>query len=470
MAELQAAPISPISDTDIGVVSQPESFSVKILPSPLTANRQERFTEDTSDVSFVSEDNKKLHLHKALLAVESLVFQKMCVEDVVSLAGMEVDWNAFCNAIALVYGKEVKLSTEELLETYKTANAYDLASVKVAIIERIPKIRQDVVMQLFSVVLKTERQMSVKKRMMHTCKDFLINHFDQISSSDLNLIPFDVMCDILQSDKLNVESEVSLFKAVISWVQANLECLSLSVRNIQDLLGHIRYGTISYQDLVKIVSGNFCNHKKFSTALTTYHALNADIIQADLVQFTPRKYHSRPFLQVFPALPDVRVSRTERAITFSDLSLSDNQYPIAVYHSNEFTVFKFSVQFLSSAFVQSCSISNIRLRFRLVPLGCPPEEDSEEISLSLHHGISTPFICNVAISGRDFQATAFSDAAHEDVQPFGYVTKRIKFSKPYSIYMSITGNTTSARSNTLASRSHSQPPIGTATITFHHLE
>ena len=449
--------------TVLGNVVAFESGIFEILPLPTTADRQESFTEHTSDVTFVSADNKKLHLHKALLAVEFPVFQKMCTEDVVSLAGTEVDWNALCNAIALVYGKEVKLSKEELLEMYKAANAYDLASVKAAIIERIPEIKQDVVVQLFSVVLKTERQMSVKKRMMHTCKDFLINRFDQISNSDLNLIPFDVMCDILQSDKLDVESEVSLFKAVISWVQANLECLSLSVSNIQDLLGHIRYGTISYQDLVKIVSGNFCNHKKFSTALNTYHALNADIIQADLVQFTPRKNHSRPFLQVFQILPDVRVSRTERAITFSDLSLSDNQYPIAVYHSNEFTVFKFSVQFLSSAFVQGCSISNIQLRFRLIPLGCPPEEDSEEISLSLHHGISSPFFCNVAISGRDFQATAFSHAAHKDVQSFGYVTKRIKFSRPYFIYMSITGNTHATKSN-------SQPPIGTATITFHHSE
>ena len=316
MAEVQPSLGTPKSEKGKGKKGKrdivPKSVSVKILPSPLTADRQERFTEDTSDVSFVSADNKKLHLHKALLAVESPVFQKMCVEEVVSLAGTEVDWDAFCNAIALVYGKKVELSNEELLEMYKAANVYDLASVKVAITERIPEIRHDVVIQLFSMVLKTERQMSVKKRMMHTCKDFVINHFDQISTSDsVNLISFDVMCDILQSDNLKVESEVSLFKAVISWVQANLECLSLSVRNIQDLLGHIRYGTISYQDLVKIVSGNFCNHKKFSNALSTYHALNADIVQSDLVQFTPRKYH-RPFLLVFQALPDVRISRTER--------------------------------------------------------------------------------------------------------------------------------------------------------------
>ena len=439
MAEVQPAPIIPKSDPDIDVVSK--SFSVKILPSPLTADRQERFTEDTSDVTFVSTGNKKLHRHKALLAVESPVFQKMCTEDVVSLAGTEVDWDAFCNAIALVYGKEVELSKEELLEMYKAANAYDLASVKIAIIERIPEIRQDVVVQLFSVVLKTERQMSVKKRMMHTCKDFLINHFDQISSSDLNLIPFDVMCDILQSDKLKVKSEVSLFKAVISWVQANSESLSLSVRNIQDLLGHIRYGTISYGDLVKIVSGNFCNHKKFSTALNTYHALNADVIQADLVQFTPRKYH-RPFLQVFQTLPDVGVSRTKRAITCSNIPLSANQYPIAVYHSNESTAFSFCVEFLSSAFLNGCSNIAMQLRFRLIPLGCPPE-DSEEILIP-YHWISFPFICNVAISGRDFQATAFKDATRKDASPFAYVTKKVKFSRPYLIHMSISGNISTA--------------------------
>ena len=457
MAEVQPSPGSPKSDPDI--VSKP--VSVKILPSPSSADRHKRFTEDTSDVIFVNAHNKKLHLHKALLAVESPVFQKMCTEEVVSLAGMEVGWDAFCNAIALVYGKEVELSTDELLEMYKAANVYDLALVKVAIIERIPEIRLDVVMQLFSVVLKTERQTSVKKRMMHTCKDFLIDRFDQISTSDLNLIPFDVMCDILQSDNLKVESEVSLFEAVISWVQANLECLSLSVKNIQDLLGHIRYGTISYQDLVKIVSGNFCNHKKFSTALNTYHALNAGTIQSDLVQFTPRKYQ-RPFLQVFQALPDVRISRNERAITCSDLPLSDSQYPIAVYHSNEFTVFSFHVLFLSSVFEEGWSISNIQLRFGLVPLGCP-QEDLEEISLTSHYRISSPFICNVAISGRDFQATALDDAAREDAQPFAYVTKKIKFSRPYFIYMSITGRTSS---NAVDSAMDTQSPTANATITY----
>ena len=460
MAEVQPSLGTPKSEKGKGKKGKrdvvPKSVSVKILPSSLSTDRQERFTEDTSDVSFVSADNKKLHLHKALLAVESPVFQKMCVEEVVSLAGSEVDWDAFCNAIALVYGKEVELSTDGLLEMYKAANVYDFVSVKVAIIERIPEMRQDVVIQLFSAVLKTEHLTSVKKRMMHTCKDFLIDRFDQISTSDLNLIPFDMMCDILQSDNLKVESEVSLFKAVISWVQANLECLSLSVRNIQDLLGHIRYGTISYQDLVKIVSGNFCNHKRFSTALTAYHAPNASTIQADLVQFTPRKYQ-RPFLQVFQILPEVGISRTERAITCSDIPLSNSQYPIAVYHSNEYTAFSFRVQFLSSAFAEGCSISNIQSKFHLVPLGCPQEDwDPEKISLTPRHRISSPFICNVAISGRDFQATAFHDAGRKDDPPFAYVTKKIKFSRPYFIYMS------THKIPTI----NSQPSTATATITY----
>ena len=411
----------------------PVSVSVKILPSPSTADRYERFTEDTSDVSFVSADNKKLHLHKAILAVESPVFQKMCVEEVVSLAGTEVDWDAFCNAIALVYGKEVELSTDGLLEMYKVANTYDLASVKTAIIEGVPKIKQDDVIQLFLMVLKTERQMSIRKRMMHTCKDFLISHFDQLTDSDLNMIPFDVMCNILQSNDLKVESEVLLFEKAVSWIEANSECFGLSDANIQDLLGNIRYGTISHDDLINIVSGKICNREKFSGALKAYRQLGATMLWSDHVQFTRRKYH-RPCLQVFQTLSDIGVKRTEKSMTYSDIFLGWGQYPTAVYQCSDSFKFSFDVQLHNPGpnFVPEKFFP--KLDFHLVA-----SHYSNNFSLPIDSKVDATTTCKVAIRGSNFQATTINSRHYFNNQPIGHVSEEIPFSQPYLIYISVFG-------------------------------
>ena len=131
-------------------VSRGNVQTIQLSPaSSISPGLSERFTDETSDVLFVNESKEELRLHRAVLAVNSPVFFTMFEgewkeKNAKSVPlGEDVNWEAFSIAVNLLYGITTYESPNCLLEVYKIANMYDLASVKYSIADSIPRMEME---------------------------------------------------------------------------------------------------------------------------------------------------------------------------------------------------------------------------------------------------------------------------------------------------------------------------------------
>ena len=95
----------------------------------------------------------------------------------------------------------------------------------------------------------------------HSCRDLLLvahmftlrNFQDVINNEEFLLLNAEQLCDIIQSDELNVVSEEEVFKAVLKWVHFDL----VDRRNkLKDVLQHVRLPVLNAKFLVSVVSAD----------------------------------------------------------------------------------------------------------------------------------------------------------------------------------------------------------------------
>ena len=293
--------------------------TIQLSPaSCISPGLSERFTDETSDVLFVNDSKEELRLHRTVLAVNSPVFFTMFEgewkeKNAKSVPlGEGVNWEAFSIAVNLLYGIATDVTPSCLLEVYKIANMYDLASVKSSIAECIPKMDVEDVISL-SVLAGQLEDHDLESGVIYqaTLKSFTANCERLSHCDEVVQLSYNVMTWLAQSDKVTV-SEIDLYRILIRWAEENED---LSYKKMQNLFSHIRYDTIARWLLTSEVAGGICNRSKFAEALKHYERLTVGAIWSNIESFRPRESQKIP-LNVYPMSPDLGVIADSEKTTF----------------------------------------------------------------------------------------------------------------------------------------------------------
>ena len=308
--------------------ASPKFFLIDPILS--TVGLKERFTDDNADVVFTSGSDKTFSAHRAVLSVSSSVFFKMFEGEwkekntkEISLPDT-VDFEAFSAALSLLYGIQVSVEKGRLLEVYKLADMYDLASVKMAIAMGIPGWNTDLVIDMCLLATQFDSQCLCNAKIMQSCVDFFISNFHTLSNEvevEISKLPYEVMMKVVQSDELNVSSELEVSQVLVKWTRSQS---NISFQQVQDLFEHVRYDAIPYKQLSTVVSRDICNHERFGKALASADFLDVESLQSEIKWFAPRKYQtiSHP-LKVYPLHPDIVVTREAKCSTFTNFQGSN---------------------------------------------------------------------------------------------------------------------------------------------------
>ena len=287
---------------------EPSPKIFQIDPILSTVGLKERFTDDNADVVFTCrESDKTFSSHRAVLSVSSSVFFKMFKGEWKERNAKEislpdtVDFEAFSAALSLVYGIQVSVEKGCLPELYKIADMYDLACIKIAIAMGIPGWSIDLVIDICLLATQFDSKCLCNAKIMQACVDFLISNFHSLRNeeeAEISKLPYEVMMKVVQSDKLNVSSELEVWQVLVKWTTSQSNLL---FHEVQDLFEHVRYDGIPYKQLATVVSSDVCNHEQFGKALASADYLDVERLQSEIKWFTPRKYQdSGQPLQVYP--------------------------------------------------------------------------------------------------------------------------------------------------------------------------
>ena len=310
--------IDPFGDPPYETIESPVR-RIQLSPaSCISPGLSERFTDEKSDVLFVNKSKEELRLHRAVLAVNSPVFFTMFEgewkeKNAKSVPlGEDVNWEAFSTAVNLLYGIATDVTPSCLLEVFKIANMYDLASVKSSIVECMPKMEMEDVISL-SVLAGQLEDHDLDSGVIHqaTLKSFASNCEHLSDCDEVVKLSYNVMTMLAQSDKVTVP-EIDLYRILIQWAEDNED---LSYKKMQNLFSHIRYGTIPRWLLTSEVAGGICNRSKFSEALKHYEHLTAGALRSDIESFCLRESQKNP-LNVYPMSSGLGVIADSEKTTF----------------------------------------------------------------------------------------------------------------------------------------------------------
>ena len=267
---------------------------------------KERYSEDTADVFFVNKETKeRLPAHRQVLSVASAVFFKMFngdwkeKEEKEIPAPKEYKWESFKAAITLLYGDEVEVEGSSIPDIYAVAHCYDLAEVLPIIAHAISQWgcnRLDTVLKLCALAAE-------EKELMQAVVKFIAVNLEKIKKTPLKLgsLPYDAMLMLVQSKNISAPEAV-LLGLLNEWTEGQPE---VSLKKLQELYSHIRYGIVPYESLLCCVT-----HRNLRAVFQMHQQLSIDNVKENLIQLTPRPLQKDAF-QVFPLAPDVAVTRQE---------------------------------------------------------------------------------------------------------------------------------------------------------------
>ena len=217
----------------VGVsMMEPSPKIFLIDPILSTVGLKERFTDDNADVVFTRETDKTFSAHRAVLSVSSSVFFKMFKGEWKerNAKGIflpdTVDFEAFSAALSLVYGIQVSVEKGRLPELYKIADRYDLACVKIAIAMGIPGWSIDLIIDMCLLATQFDSKCLCNAKIMQACVDFFVSNFHFLSNeeeAEISKLPYEVMMKVVQSDELNVSSELEVWQVLVKWTTSSTQ-------------------------------------------------------------------------------------------------------------------------------------------------------------------------------------------------------------------------------------------------------
>ena len=182
----------------------------------------------------------------------------------------DIEWEIFSNVISFLYGHQVEFEEDTLPHLFKAANDLQLDNLKVAIIDSMTdewELKDPSIAGAMCKTVALQTDPSVTSgRLRAVSVRYFIRNIQTIANNDpadLSPIPYDVMLEIAQSQGIRAP-EVRLYYFLKTWAESKRQ--TLTHKEVQNLFGHVRYGTIPYTELEQIGRCSFKNDEKFWAA------------------------------------------------------------------------------------------------------------------------------------------------------------------------------------------------------------
>nr|QZX63210.1 DNA excision repair protein ERCC-2 [Halisarca dujardinii] len=289
---------------DSPAVKKPKSVSKVLLSLSNSFNGlDDNFNSENVDVIFV-DNSKEVPAHRMVLSLCSPYFFKMFQgsgdwqeknQKNIPIPG-KFSFNIFKTVVDLLYGLEVEVPEESLLELYRAADYLQLEKLKKEIVEGF--VSWEVADYSIVFTLCSQENQSIAP-----CVTFIASHlaeivdveFPAVSFSDIGKLSFDTVLNIAKSEDVT-ESEETLHLFLSIWANQH----SLSFGMVMELFSHIRYGTISKTVLTqRIACSPYYNTTLMGRALSHFAGFKKQHVYSHPLQYTLRERQAFPDVMAF---------------------------------------------------------------------------------------------------------------------------------------------------------------------------
>ena len=263
-----------------------------------------KYSQDNTDIVFKNrETGQEKRAHKTILSVLSPVFSTWFKEEWEQdkdrtgypVPG-DIEWGIFSNVISFLYGRQVEFEEDTLPDLFKAADYLQLDNLKVAIIESMTdqwELKDPSIAGAMCTAVASQTDPRVMSRWLYTVSvRYLIRNIQTIVNNgtiDLSPLPYDVMVEIAQSEEIRVP-EIQLYHFLRMWAEQSQH--KLTHEEVKKLFGHVRYGTIPYNELEQIGRYSLKNDEQFWVAFSgdfKYLSTVGTVPVPDVQQITSRK-------------------------------------------------------------------------------------------------------------------------------------------------------------------------------------
>jgi hypothetical protein len=285
------------SNSDVSMARKPKiAAKVPLLLGTSFSGLRKSFCSENTDIAFVNENDsgQMLPAHKMVLSVSSpFFFEKLQGDwkekdqDRLPVPG-GFQWSMFKIVIDLLYGEQVEVEEDLLVEIYRAAHYLQLDKLKMAIDKGFAT------WNLENVAVAIE--MCIQAEIPRNSKEFVARHIKKILDQELDFtrLTKETILDISMSENVKV-SEAVLHAFLTKWTEAHED--RLSFEDVQKIFGNIRYGTIKEDDLRTLACSKYYHNLHLGTALKQQDkssTLDMSVVRAHPVQYCSRKFQA-PF-------------------------------------------------------------------------------------------------------------------------------------------------------------------------------
>lgn len=285
---------------------RPCTCTVTLYPLKIGDNLRERYNEDTADVFFVqTQTNERLPAHRQVLSVASAVFFKMFSGDWKEKSEMKVPapvdfkWESFKATLSLLYGEEVEVEESFIPDIYGVAHFYDLREVISVLVREIHQWDCHLLDTVVELCLLAEGRPERKNCVLDATIQYFARHLEQVKPLHIARLSYETVMRLVQSEDITV-TELAVYRILDQWINAHSD---ITVKQMRQLLSHIRFGTIPPESLAECAA---IGHEYLRLAFENHQFLPVDNVISNMVQVTPRLGQKEVF-QVYPYEEGIRL-------------------------------------------------------------------------------------------------------------------------------------------------------------------
>ena len=217
----------------------------------------------------------------------------------------------FQAVISFLYGEQVEMEEDALLELYKAAHYLQMDNLKDAIavgLKTWSLSSKGLVVGLCELVRshnEAENRGMKDDTLYQACLHYLIKNIAHLASiAAFEDLSYKTIEDILNSEDIAI-GEIDLLKFLMQWVERHVNVHNssspLKIEDIRALFSKIRYGTIPYHLLVtEVTSIPFASGTQFGEVIKQHNAdFDSEWVENHLKLFTSRR-EQNPVLVFFP--------------------------------------------------------------------------------------------------------------------------------------------------------------------------
>ena len=183
-------------------------------------------------------------------------------------------------------------------DVYRVAHCYDLTGVLAILAQEVSQWGEHLLAIVVELCALAGDFPERSDDLLNAAVEYIARQLEKVSTSDFAHFSYEVM-QLLVSSEAVKSTELVLLRTLNQWTNAQVD---ITLRQIKQLHSHIRFGTISFEDLTECSD---IGHDYLKSALKNHQHLVVDVVRSNLVQITPRLAQKEVF-QVYPMAQGVR--------------------------------------------------------------------------------------------------------------------------------------------------------------------